>query len=458
MTSKITDKLKDKISKGRVNLTEVQRLGHFVDLGDLHVKKLRSSKLIKTTDTPQDKQITAENLDPHPKSLSRIIPEENRLFKRLSFEDISQDISFRYKRMADFSIADFNRVIPEFKGETAQLHVFLKRCDTFHNTLTQDGKQAFLSHIIFKLAGKAFLIYESKQYNDWPTLKADLLEGIRVSKSASAIQNELINLRQGPNHSAKEFADIIREKLKELSDIIGSLYQVPEVVKSFKVEHEKIAIRAFKEGLRTPLKHRIVNYDPKSLDELVKKAVEEEPYVAVLRSSLEDNSPRNNDSGTTVRTTQTDDGWSRVQNRNKNRYFKIYDQNIGMGNNRNWRQYREHNNENRPPTPFPRWENRSNNTNHNNSFANGKTQTNQNSNSFHNGNDNRRQNICIRCNRRGHTSDQCYARLPNAITNFTSNENDLVEKVKQVSFLEIPQATKQVLGPARTNRFQDRQK
>lgn len=52
---------------------------------------------------------------------------------------------------------------------------------------------------------------------------------------------------------------------------------------SFRAEHEKIAIRTFKEGLPTPLKFRIVNYEAKTLDEILKKTLELEPFVGISK-------------------------------------------------------------------------------------------------------------------------------------------------------------------------------
>lgn len=102
-------------------------------------------------------------------------------------------------------------------------------------------------------------------------LKKDLSEGIKVSKSASALQNELMHIVQKDDQSCKEFADEIKDKLRELSDITITQFDNNDVVKSFKCEHEKIAIRSFKEGLKPPLKYRIHNLETQTLDELVKK-------------------------------------------------------------------------------------------------------------------------------------------------------------------------------------------
>lgn len=95
-----------------------------------------------------------------------------------------------------------------------------------------------------------------------------------------------MNLRQNSSQSAKEFADIIKKKLKDLTDITRAQYDNVEVLKSFRIEHEKIASRTLKEGLRQPLKSRVVNTDSKTFDDLIKRAVQEEPFVTMPKSSL----------------------------------------------------------------------------------------------------------------------------------------------------------------------------
>jgi len=65
-----------------------------------------------------------------------------------------------------------------------------------------------------------------------------------------------MNLRQEQNMSAKEFADKIKEKLIDLSDNIQTNYDQQEFIESFKSEHEKIAIRTYKENILPPLKNR----------------------------------------------------------------------------------------------------------------------------------------------------------------------------------------------------------
>lgn len=170
-------------------------------------------------------------------------------------------------------------MIPEFKGDLESLHVFLKRSDTFHSTLNDEGKLQFIQHLVFKLGGKAFLIFEAKVYDTWLNLKKDLLENLKVLKSTAALQNELIHLTLRSGQSAKEFADTIRAKLEEINDVTSANYENADVIRSFKAEHETVAIRTFKEGLPDPLKVRVINFNTNTLDNVVKKTVEEEPCI-----------------------------------------------------------------------------------------------------------------------------------------------------------------------------------
>lgn len=190
--------------------------------------------------------------------------------------------------MANFTVSDFNRMIPEFKGDSKSLLIFLKRCDTFHDSLKEEARRAFLDYLVFKLRDNAMTIYESKAYNDWGTFRKDLLDGIKVSKSNDALLTELMSMTQGTDMSAKEFSDTIREKLKELNDLVIAQNANADVRTTLKNNFEKTAIRAFKEGLKPPLKYRVINFEALTLDSITKKAVEELPFVKVVKSSMSD--------------------------------------------------------------------------------------------------------------------------------------------------------------------------
>lgn len=240
-----------------------------------------------------------------------------------------------------------------------------------------------------------------------------------------------MNLQQSHTQSAKEFSDVIKDKLRELSEIIKTLYQNEEVIKSFRTEYDKIACRAFKEGLRPPLKHRIVNFEPKTLDELIKKAVEEEPYVAVLKSSIEgehSNSQRINSNDTATENKGNDN-----RNINQDTFQRPFDER------RNYQRGRNFRGSYRPSTPFPR-RNRNSNFNRNYDLNNNNSYyRTRNSENFFNQRDSVQGRFCVRCNRNGHTVDTCYVRLESGKVNEPPRVDNLTEQVKRVSLLEAPQ-------------------
>lgn len=63
----------------------------------------------------------------------------------------------------------------------------------------------------------------------------------------------------------------------------------------------------------------------------------------------------------------------------------------------------------------------------------------------------RDQRFCIRCERNGHTSDTCYARLNQVTKTQPSDTEEVNERLQQVSFLEVSQSRRPILGPSKTS-------
>lgn len=152
----------DTIIVGDIDPSEANRLSHFAETGKLISESVATS-------TPSNRSVSLTELNKHQlANFDQIRSKAKPIFQESNFNDStlktsdksSSDSSFEsyyeFKFipkpiMATFSLADFNRVIPEFKEDTAQLPIFLKRCDTFHNSIKDAG-------------GKAFLIFESRKY------------------------------------------------------------------------------------------------------------------------------------------------------------------------------------------------------------------------------------------------------------------------------------------------------
>lgn len=82
-------------------------------------------------------------------------------------------------------------------------------------------------------------------------------------------------------------------------------------------------MRAFREGLRSPLKERVINFDARAIEDLVKKAIEEEPYVQVLKSSIDGSNKAFNANNFTRNKNNSDINWNNFsQNRNNTSFSR----------------------------------------------------------------------------------------------------------------------------------------
>lgn len=410
MSKTFKDFLKNKITKEQVDPSEARKLGHLVEYGTLNYKSLRSGTILKTFLTPKGKPSTEKSNQKSnkPPPSSRLSFINSALRRTLSFEDIQTtfDEFLQEENMSNFTVSDFSKMIPEFRGDSQSLLIFLKRCDTFHDSLKPECHKAFLDYLVFKLRDNAMTIYESKAYQPWAVLRKDLLDGIKVQKSSDALLTELMSMTQEENQSAKEFSDKIREKLKELNDLTKSQNAEPQVVTTLKSNFERTAIRTFREGLKPPLKYRIINFEATTLDAITKKAIEEKPFVRVTKSStdteknLNRNSINNKENVNYFRRRQFSS--NRPNNfRQPQQFFQrnwqnapILEKNFASMNfSDNWRNRPQanHFNQNQPSTSTPNPFYRNNNYNNRN-FQNTDIS-------------------CLRCNRKGHTKDTCYVRM-----------------------------------------------
>lgn len=296
---------------------------------------------------------------------------------------------------------------------------------------------------------------------DWAAFKKDLTEGIQVLKSTSVLQNELVKLRMRSDQSPKEFSDSIKEMLKELNDIISSQYDNPEVVTSFKTEHEKIAIRTFKEGLPTPLKFRIVNYEAKTLDEILKRTLEEEPFVGISKPSASTTLAQSVPQNRYFLGNRLDYTNYRNQPRRPTS-FQIAQRQAFNSN--NWQARRNLNQQFQQMNPFSRWNNyfqkgdqiQQGNINYEMSKPNDHRSNPFVKNQLHQENFRNSPLICSHCNKIGHSIANCYSRIANEKDSPNDNNTNSNNNVKKVSFLEMRQNRQKIPGRKNTLWSNDR--
>lgn len=179
----------------------------------------------------------------------------------------------------EFNITLFNKIVPQFKGDQPSLKIFLRRCETYLRTLHYCQEELMMDSLVYKLSGKAFRTYDERTFIEWEDFRKALIEAVDGGKSLTMLLNELTSVRQIRGQSVQDFANLVQDKLSDIMEKMTSEHQAFDARRSFKIEYSKIAIRAFKEGLLSPIKARVIAFSARTLDEIIKFAVDEAQFT-----------------------------------------------------------------------------------------------------------------------------------------------------------------------------------
>lgn len=179
----------------------------------------------------------------------------------------------------DFDLTLFNKIVPQFRGDQPSLKIFIRRCETYLKTLRPTEEETMVSSLIYKLSGKAFRTFEEQEFTEWEDFRKALIDSVDGGKSLTMMLNELTSVKQIRGQSVQDFANIVQDKLSDILEKIKSEHQSSDARHSFKSEYTKVAIRAFKEGLLGPIKARVIASTPRSLEEIIKVAIEEAQFT-----------------------------------------------------------------------------------------------------------------------------------------------------------------------------------
>lgn len=322
------------------------------------------------------------------------------------FNILRRSLLEKKPKMADqpqFQTSEFHKLIPVYDGSVKDLQHFISCCDFFYKTLDAGFRNTFYEALVSKLKSKAFDLYNNHQYRDWPEFKIALKKYFSVRKTFEIYQLELANIRQG-KLSIQDYSQKIEEILREMNNI-GRDIRVDNASgeKFFKAQNEKLALRAYINGLNNPLKNILRARKIENLDDLIRDALELEAEENIRNPQL-----TSSKSCTYChRTNHTIDQCFR-RNNNRNNSFNNSNQNRFNNNNRNYSNNNSNNNGNT----------RSGNSNYNNSNKNSNFNSGRNNN-----NSNYNNNQSSNSNNNNNRNSQNYSNRNNNLNNNNNNRN-----------------------------------
>lgn len=242
---------------------------------------LQNVSITKLEETLVNADVVIENLN------SNIINDNTVVVNGENFNDLVGEISNQsiIKNFINSNsnlnmsliINQFIKIVPEFDGNSCNLHKFLKCCDLIYKPLVaKDDKDTFLELVATKLNGSAYEIIKYNNFESWDELKSILKKQFEVNKSVEHLQIELVQANQKQNESILEFANRIQQILSLLNDacIAREGTGSKTVVKNL---NSGTALRSFIDGLRNEKIQNIVKSCRFTLlKEAIDKAIEEE--------------------------------------------------------------------------------------------------------------------------------------------------------------------------------------
>ncbi|CAH2089855.1 unnamed protein product [Euphydryas editha] len=218
------------------------------------------------------------------------------------------------------------KFIKPYDGKRETLPAFLTNCDNAISLASNEQQTILCKFIISQLEGKAQVACSLKTFHNWPELKDYLKQNFSEKKHSSHLLSDLQNCKQKlPLETVTQFSLRIESCLTRLlSDVHFSCDKKEELIGRV-AGIEDLALNTFLMGLNPSFSHIVRCRNPKTLNEAVTHAIEEEKLFNATKFSSK-----------TLKTCSTCNKQGHLSSecyRNRNKNVKSYNTNLSDTNN-----------------------------------------------------------------------------------------------------------------------------
>lgn len=179
---------------------------------------------------------------------------------------------------SNFDFKVFNAMVPTFRGNKNELRKFIDSGDLYVETLNDAGEEEFEKLIMLKLDSYIYNWCQNKGVDSWEEIKDNLKRKYKTTSNLPLLQKELFAIRQDRRESVGEFGERIEKKLFEMNEVARGEIEEFDVGR-YRQYHEKLALRAFQDGLKDTLRIYIKARNYETLSEAITEAMNEEAYT-----------------------------------------------------------------------------------------------------------------------------------------------------------------------------------
>jgi Retrotransposon gag protein. len=124
--------------------------------------------------------------------------------------------------MSSIKIELAERLLTTFDGDKSKLYEFCDNCDKAISLVDASVRPVLLAIILTKITANARALIRNREFIDWLSLKAHLLDAYSEKRSHSQWQLELSSCRQNVNESVMSYVTRIENCLIKLTNSLDS--------------------------------------------------------------------------------------------------------------------------------------------------------------------------------------------------------------------------------------------
>lgn len=227
--------------------------------------------------------------------INQVCIDFKKLYDEIEYLCNSSDICISYRKdiIMDFDLKTALSLLPVMTDELHVTKQLIDAIEYYETTLKEASKSSLINFVLKSRLSQSAKLRLSPNYDSVSELITDMKKILLPQKSATALQNQLLNCKQN-EMSLSDYGNMISELFTELT--ISQAGDDKDSVKVLKPLNEKLAIKRFADGLRNRRLNTIIlarNFD--SLKDAIQAAVDEDTSLpSTSQNVMAMRSPNNN--------------------------------------------------------------------------------------------------------------------------------------------------------------------
>lgn len=200
-----------------------------------------------------------------------------------------KDLPLRISQRSTNTMATIDTIkamIPKCDDELKNLAAFIGMCDRLHRKIRAEDRPMFCLMVLSRASESSLydLVKDLPDDATWEDVKNALSTETTPPMSRNAAQAQISNLKQKNNESMQDYSKRARAYLRQLNEAVCVEATTEETKKFVKVENERMAKRAFEDGIfSSDLRMYTRTMNKKSLADAIEEALDNEARMVPVR-------------------------------------------------------------------------------------------------------------------------------------------------------------------------------